>query len=639
MLSKLQFSGFVALVAAGFLSVPQARGQAPVNTQAAAAHLKGRGYSPYAGRAFPTRVFWGDQHLHTAWSVDAGFGGTTLDPEDAVRFARGEEVLSNSGQPVKLARPLDWIAVTDHSDMMGMIGLVVSGDPRVTSDPKVRKWHEWISEGGQQAANAMGELIQAQSSGTMPEVLLSKDNARSIWERNTEIMEQYNEPGRFSAFIAYEFTPNPDRGDNLHRNVIYRNGKALADQVLPFTTFDSPNPEKLWEWMEAWEQRTGGSMLAIPHNGNMSGGRMFALTTFEGDPPTRAWAESRARWEPLYEVTQVKGTSEQHPVLAPTDEFAGFEIWDMGNLNLIPKGEGRDRLQYEYAREAFKNGLKLERELGVNPFKFGLVGGTDMHTGLSTAEENNFFSKFLSEEPRPDRWNSDALKFDDRIVKGWQLGATGWTGVWATENTREAIWDAMKRREVYATTGTRMVVRFFGGWDFTEADAATRLPAEVGYAKGVPMGGDLHSAPSGKAPTFLVAALRDPLSGNLDRIQVVKGWLDGNGETHERVHDVVWGDADRRRPGRDGKLLPVGNTVDMTNATWTNTIGDPELIAVWEDPDFDPSLRAFYYARVIEIPTPRWTAYDAVRYGVTIAPEVSLTTTERAWSSPIWYTP
>lgn len=424
----------------------------------------------------------------------------------------------------------------------------------------------------------------------------------------------------------------------MHRNVIYRDGSDKGDQMIPYTTFQSENPEDLWKWMANWEDKTGGSLLAIPHNGNLSNGRMFELKTFTGGPLTKEWAEARIRWEPLVEAIQTKGQSESHPSLSPTDEFAvGYELWDIGNLALVRKQPGM--IEQEYAREALKNGLKLEAELGVNPFKFGLASGSDAHTGLAAMEEDNYFCKFVSCEPRPERWSEDAIKFGERSMKGWQVVAAGYTGVWATENTREALWDAMKRKETYSTSGSRMLVRFFGGFDFDSADADSRTPAEVGYGKGVPMGGDLHKAPEGKSPTFLVAALKDPFGGNLDRIQIIKGWVDKDGNTQEKIFDVVWGDADKRRPGADGKLPAVGNTVDVANAVWTNTIGDPELITVWTDPEFDPALRAFYYARVLEIPTPRWTAYDAKRFGVKMADNVPMVTQERAFTSPIWYTP
>jgi hypothetical protein len=603
-----------------------------------AKYAKKPGYSPYAGRNYPSHVFWGDQHVHTAWSADAGMSGATLTPRDALRFARGEEVMSNTGQPVRLSRPLDWIAVTDHSDGAGIITELKAGNPELMADPVLKKWHDMMEAGGEEAAKATMELINAQSNKALPAPVMDPKFAKSVWQENNKIMEEFNDPGTFTAFIAYEWTSNAGGGDNLHRNVIYRDDRQKADQVLPFTTFDSENPEDLWRWMQAYEDKTGGSLLAIPHNGNLSNGRMFELKTFEGNQLTKSWAEARARWEPLFEAIQTKGQSESHPLLSPEDEFAvGYELWDRGNLNLVPKKPGM--IQYEYAREAFKNGIALEQELGANPFKYGLVSGSDAHTGLAAMEENNFFCKFVSCEPRPERWSEDALKFGDRSVKGWEVTAAGFTGVWASENTREALWDAMKRKEVYSSSGPRMLVRFFGGYDFEPQDAATRAPAEVGYQKGVPMGGDLQPAPEGKAPTFLVAALKDPLGANLDRIQIIKGWVDAEGKTDEKIYDVVWGDADKRKPGEDEKLPPVGNTVDLADANWTNTIGDPELITVWKDPDFDPSQRAFYYARVLEIPTPRWPAYDAKRFDVRMGEEVPLTTQERVFTSPIWYTP
>ena len=436
--------------------------------------------------------------------------------------------------------------------------------------------------------------------------------------------------------LAYEWTSNAGGGDNLHRNVIYRDGKSKAEQVLPMTTFQSENPEDLWKWMADWEKTTGGKLLAIPHNGNLSNGRMFALGTFAGDPMTRQLAEERQKWEPLFETIQFKGQSESHPSLSPTDEFAvNYELWDRGNLTLVPKQPGM--IQYEYLREALKNGLSIEQTLGANPFKYGMAAGTDTHNGLSAAEEDNFFGKFPSAEPSVERWSENAVKFGDRVVKGWEMAAAGYTGVWATGNTREELWDAMKRRETFATSGPHIVVRFFGGFEFTKADVS-RAPAAIGYGKGVPMGGDLKSAPAGKSPTFLVAALKDPTSGNLDRIQIIKGWLDKAGKPQERIYDVVWGDADRRRIA-NGRLTPVGNTVDVAKASWTNTIGDPELVAVWTDPDFDPAARAFYYARVLEIPTPRWTAYDAAYFKLRVDANVPMTTQERAFTSPIWYTP
>ncbi len=365
---------------------------------------------------------------------------------------------------------------------------------------------------------------------------------------------------------------------------------------------------------------------------------MFSDKNFDGTPLTAELAALRARFEPVIEATQIKGDGEAHPFLSPNDEFADFDTWDASNLNGT-QAKIPDMLQYEYAREALKNGLRLETELGVNPFRFGMIGSTDSHTGLSAVEEDNFFGKHSGVEPEPNRWKHLVIQAPDPefSIYGWQQASGGYAGVWATENTRAAIFDAFERREVYATTGSRMLVRFFGGWDFAPEDAQTRLPADIGYAKGVPMGGDLRAAPDGKAPSFLVAAMKDAYSGNLDRIQIVKGWLNADGTTAEKVYDVVWSDG--RTPGADGKVPPVGNTVNVAEATWTNTIGAPELIGVWTDPDFDPALKAFYYARVIEIPTPRWTAYEARRFNVQMDEKVPMITTERAYTSPIWYAP
>ena len=594
------------------------------------------GYSPYAGRRYPERPYFGDEHVHTGWSVDAGGSGTTLGPEEATRFARGEEVMATSGQPAKLGTPLDWVVISDHSDGMGVIAEIKGGNPEMMADPTIKRWHDLFAGTPEQAKSAVMELIAAQSNKKLPPLVMDPKFAKSVWAKNTAIAEKYNEPGRFTAFIGYEWTSNAGGGDNLHRNVIYRDGKDKADRVLPLTTFQTENPEDLWTWMAEWEKTTGGRLLAIPHNGNLSNGRMFALSTFAGHPLSKAWADERQKWEPLFEAIQMKGQSESHPSLSTTDEFAqNYELWDRGNLVQEPKKPGM--IQYEYLREALKNGLKVEQDLGANPFKYGMAGGTDTHNGLTAAEEDNFFAKFPSAEPRPDRWDEDAMKFGERVVKGWEMTGAGYTAVWATGNTREELWDAMKRRETYGTSGPHMLVRFFGGYDFTAADVS-RSPAVAGYAKGVPMGGDLPAAPAGKAPTFLVAALKDPKTGNLDRIQIIKGWLDKSGAPQERIYDVVWGDAPRRKIV-NGKLTPVGSTVDVPNATWTNTIGDPELVGVWKDPDFDPSVRAFYYVRVLEIPTPRWTAYDAAYFKVKMDPKVPMVTQERAFTSPIWYTP
>jgi hypothetical protein len=580
-------------------------------------------YSPFAGRNFPTQVFFGDTHLHTGMSMDAGAFGARLVPDDAYRFARGEELTSSTGQRVFFPKLFD-------------------GDPAMLADPTGKRWYEMVQAGGQEGVKAATEIIIAFSQDTFPPALESRPGTaayRSAWEETIDAAEKYNDPGHFTAFIGYEWTSNTG-GNNLHRVLIYRDDGNRAGVMEPYTTLKpegSDNPRDLWKWMQSYQDRTGGRLLAIAHNGNLSNGIMFPIVdSFTGKPVDLEYAQTRARWEPLYEATQIKGDGETHPYLSPTDEFADFETWDQGNLDLSVAKE-KDMLEYEYARSALQIGLQLERKLGVNPYKFGLIGSTDSHTGLATAGEDNFFGKHSGGEPGPQRWEHPMAEMGDKKYEGWSTSASGYAAVWATENTREALFDAMMRKETYATTGPRMLVRFFGGWEFEAADALHRLPADIGYTKGVPMGGDLARAPAGAAPSFLVAALKDPFSGHLDRIQIIKGWVDAKGERQEKVYDVVWsGD---RKPGTDGKLPPVGNTVDVANATWTDTIGAAQLISVWMDPDFDPDVQAVYYARVLEIPTPRWTAYDAKYFGVTMAPEVPMTIQERAYTSPIWYTP
>jgi hypothetical protein len=600
-------------------------------------------YSPYVGRNYPTRPFFGDTHLHTSFSFDAGAFGARLTPRDAYRFAKGEEVTASSRQPAKLSRPLDFLVVADHSDNMGFFPDLFAGTPSIMADPTGKRWNEMIHSGkGNEAAI---EIITAFSHGTLPKDLIYFPGTpayRNAWEETIKAAEEANDPGRFTAVIGYEWTSNTG-GNNLHRNVIFRDNGDKAIQVEPYTTMKplgSDNPVDLWKWMTAYEQKTGGNVLAIAHNGNLSNGTMFPTIEAFGKKIDREYAETRAKWERLYEVTQTKGTGEAHPYLSPNDEFANFELWDKGNLD-GSVAKKRAMLEFEYARSAYKNGLKLEQLLGINPYKFGLVGSSDAHTGLAAMEEDNFFGKTTPQEPSPERLTKTFIHNEQTgvTVMDWEVGASGYAAVWATENTRAAIWDAMERRETYATTGTRMIVRFFGGWNFEPVDANNRMPAAIGYSKGVPMGGDMTNAPAGAAPAFLVAALKDPIGANLDRIQVVKGWLDANGQVQEKVYDVVWGDEDKRKPGANGKIPAVGSTVDVENATWTNTIGDPELITVWKDPDFDPKQKAFYYARVMEIPTPRWTAYDARRFGIKALPGTRMTIQERGYTSPIWYTP
>jgi len=605
----------------------------------------GKVYSPYAQRSFPERPLWGDSHLHTNLSMDAGLFGNRLPPREAYRFARGEEVIASSGQPVRLSRPLDWLVVADHSDGIGMIGDIIRGKPEVLAYEQAARWYKGIAEGGDAGVQAALDLITTFSNNKMdPEMfaLYSPGSKlyKNLWEKIIDDAEEFNDPGRFTAFIGFEWTSLIE-GNNMHRIVMMRDGPTRARQVVPFTMTapqGSPDPRDLWKYLRNYEENTGGEILAIAHNGNLSNGIMFPLEAqWNGTELDEEYVTERAKWEPAYEITQIKGDGEAHPFLSPDDEFADYENWDIGNLDVsVPKAD--DMLAGEYAREALKRGLAIEARLGTNPYKFGVVGATDSHTSLATAEEDNFFGKHTGYEPNPTRMYHPFMETDAGSIVGWQLVASGLGAVWATENTREAIFDAIQRKEIYGTTGPRMLVRMFGGWDFTDQDMNSRIPAFAGYERGVPMGSDLRVMPDGaKAPSFMVYALRDPIGANLDRMQIVKGWLDADGATQEKVYDVAWsGD---RVAGADGKVPAVGNTVDVANANWTNTIGASELTTVWTDPNFDPAQKAFYYVRVIEIPTPRWSTYDAFRFGIDIPEGAPTSTQERAYTSPIWYTP
>jgi len=604
----------------------------------------GKAYSPYANRSFPDQVFWGDTHLHTGLSMDAGLFGARLGLEEAYRFARGEQVTASSGQPAKMGRPLDWLVIADHSDGMGFFTDMAAGAPDIISYEQGRRWYEGLQKGGEASVAAALDLITTFSQGKMNQEMIAEYSPggrtyASIWEKVIDAAERFNDPGSFTAFIGFEWT-SLVMGNNLHRNVIFRDNGDKAGMVVPYTTqkpVGSTDPLDLYAYLEDYEAKTGGSALALAHNGNLSNGIMFPVDAqYTGRKIDRDYVEKRARWEPMYEVTQIKGDGETHAVLSPDDSFADYETWDAGNLDLS-EAKTDNMLQYEYARQALLNGMALEKKLGTNPYKFGLIGSTDSHTALSAVEEDNFFGKATNAEPNPTRMGHPFVKSENGAFQGYELVASGYTGVWARENTRTAIWDAMDRKEVYATTGPRMIVRFFGGWDYVEDDLNSRAPAFRGYEKGVPMGGDLRPHDSASAPTFMVYALRDAIGANLDRIQIVKGWLDSKGKTHEKVYDVAWsGD---RKMGMGGVLPPVGNTVDIEAANWTNTIGASELGTVWTDPDFDPKQSAFYYARVLEIPTPRWVVYDAFRFGIEIPEGAETIHQERAYTSPIWYTP
>jgi len=629
----------VALAFAAGLAQPLIAQEHASQTDKDAIKAQTEEYSPYVNQNFPNRVYWGDTHLHTSNSADAGFLNDKVGPEEAFRFARGETVTSTGGLRVRLQRAYDFLVVSDHAEYLGLTPGLRSSDPTLLENETGRRWHDMLKKDKEGAFAAAMECVL--SINSRDEKMKNESFSRSKWAENCDIADRYNQPGAFTAFIGFEWTSMPN-GRNLHRVVIFRDDKDRATQVLPLSFFDTADPEDLWKYMAAYEAKTGGQMLAIPHNGNLSNGLMFAVDRLDGSKMTREYAQTRMRWEPLYEITQIKGDGEAHPFLSPDDEFADYETWDKGDLT-GQVAKKKEMLQYEYARSALKLGLQLQRQLGANPFKFGVVGSTDSHTGLSTTAEDNFFGKHSGVEPGPHRWEHVVIQspIDPKLsIYGWEQAASGLAAVWARGNTREALFDAMKRKETYGTTGTRPIVRVFGGWDFRADEVSRPDFAEQGYARGVPMGGDLRAPAggvAGKAPTFLVRAMRDPDGANLDRIQIVKGWQDEKGELHEKVYDVALSDG--RKPGPDGKVPPVGNTVDVANASYTNTIGDPVLGAHWVDPDFDARESAFYYVRVIEIPSPRWTAYEAKRFGVKMSAEVPMTTQERAYTSPIWYAP
>jgi hypothetical protein len=567
--------------------------------------------------------------------------GNTLGPEEAYRFALGEEIVASHGERVRLIRPLDFLVVSDHAENLGLAPYIAESNPELLKTEWGREVYELVKAG--KSRDAFQKWIgEAVTPGTDP--IANPKMMSSVWDRQIAFADKYNDPGRFTALIGFEWTSiatNQAPG-NLHRVVIFKDGRDRASQVVPFSAFDSADPEDLWEYMKAYEEDTGGSILGIAHNGNVSNGLMFPVERLNGEPVDRAYAEARARFEPLYEVTQIKGDGEAHPLLSPDDEFADYGTWDKSDIvGLNPKEDWM--LKYEYARSALQVGMQLEEQLGVNPYKFGMVGSTDAHTSLATTREENFFGKAAHLEPAPDRWEHTIIASlsgnPEFSSYSYESLAGGLAAVWARENTREGLFNGMQKKETYATTGTRIVVRFFGGWAYGTNDVYRPDAVEIGYQKGVPMGGDLSARPAGgKAPVFMVGAMKDPWSGNLDRIQIIKGWIDDNGERQERVYDVAVSDG--RTIDSDGRCrTPVGNTVNVADASYLNTIGDAELRAVWTDPDFDPGQRAFYYARVLEIPTPTWQAYDSKRFGVTMPETVQMFAQERAYTSPIWFTP
>ena len=633
------------MMLAGLIILPgSAFPQTDISPSAGDVAEKEKIYSPYVERTvrnsdFAEGVYWGDTHLHTRYSSDAGMIGNRLGPDEAYRFAKGEEVLTSTGQRARLIRPLDFLVVSDHAEALGLAPYIAEGNPDLLATENGKKWYDMVNAG--KGYEAFREWAGYMFTG---DPIKSPAMQRSVWDRQIEAAEAHNNPGRFTALIGFEWTSlnTAETPSNLHRVVIFRDDGRRASQVIPFTTYQSMDPEDLWKYMADYEDNVGGRIMAIPHNGNMSNGLMFSVERLNGRKIDRDYAEARMKWEPLYEVTQIKGDGEAHPFLSSEDEFADYGTWDKADIaGTKPKEDWM--LQYEYARTALQVGLQMEQKIGVNPFKFGMVGSTDAHTSLAATRDENFWGKLPTAEPSPDRYEHYVIKSlsgdDAYSTYEFETLASGLAAVWARENTREGIFNGMQKKETYATTGTRITVRFFGGWDYSEDDVYKPEVVSIGYDKGVPMGGDMPSRPEGNnAPTFMVGALKDPWSGNLDRIQIIKGWVDKKGNRHEKIYDVAVSDG--RSIDADGRCkIPVGNTVDEKNATYLNNIGDAELRVMWTDPDFDPEFPAVYYARVLEIPTPTWQSYDQAFFGMEMDADVPLSHQERAYTSPIWYTP
>jgi len=587
-----------------------------------------------AVHAQETQLLWGDTHLHTNLSLDAYLQrNTSATPDDAYMWAKGAPVIEAlTGAKIQIQTPLDFLVVADHAEYAGVAALLFEGDERIANTEDGARFIDMIAAGDNTAI--FFELLGSVNTNTPVADLVREEFRRSHWEQTVAAAERHNDPGHFTSLIGWEWSSLPD-GANLHRIIFQAQGGDVALQYIPFSSFDSNIETEFWAWLDETSAATGADFVAIPHNSNISNGLMFPLSDRAGNPISVAYANTRMRWEPVFEITQIKGDSETHPDLSPNDPFADFETYEHALQTAGAEAESDPEAQLgNYARSGLKRGLEIEESIGANPFQFGLIGSTDAHTGYSSAEEDNFWGKFPL----------DAIPGNKQDIElapgayGWDMSASGLAAVWATENTREAITAAFKRREVYGTSGPRIQVRLFGGWEFEDSDATANDLAEIGYDKGVPMGGDLTNAPARKSPSFLIQSSKDPVGANLDRIQMVKGWLNDDGEAEEKVYNVAVSDG--RRVRRNNSVSDVGNTVDLETGTYTNTIGDAQLAVMWEDPDFDASQRAFYYVRVLQIPTPRNSTYDAIALGMD--PKETghaVTIQERAYSSPIWYTP
>ncbi|MGJ7508657.1 DUF3604 domain-containing protein [Variovorax sp. GT1P44] len=570
-------------------------------------------------------AYFGETHVHTSWSFDAYiFGNTVTEPADAYKYAQGQTIKHPMGYDVKITTPLDWMGVTDHSEYAGVVRLANTPGSSISKLPiakelvvkdaaDIQRIYLWLGT-SMIKMDPVKELVDPAIAGT-------------VWKSNNAAADAANRPGKFTAFCSYEWTSNPDFA-NMHRNVFFKDCAKVPE--VPFSSLDSQAPEDLWVWMDA-QRKSGNELLAISHNANVSGGLMYPTeVNFKGRPIDQAWAESRDRNERLIEIKQIKGASETHPLLSPNDEFASFEILNY----LLGDPQGRFvTIPGSYARQALKDGISMQDTRGYNPYKMGFVGGSDSHNTAVPYRQENFFGGHakIDGDIKARMAGHNFAGLDIRFEN-----PAGLTGIWAEENTRESLFNGMQRKETFATSGPRMKLRFFGGWNYGADATAVKDWVKGGYAKGVPMGGDLPP-PASKAPTFTVWAVKDPTASNLDRIQIVKGWSK-NGQSFEQVYDVVWAGKRKVNPVTH-QVPPIGTTVDIAKATYTNSIGSVELKGTWVDPEFDPGLHAFYYARVIAIPSPRWTTIQAKELGLPPPATVAAEIQERAWSSPIWYTP
>ena len=568
-------------------------------------------------------AYFGETHMHTAYSLDAYIGGARLTPGDAYHFPRGEAVTVN-GKSHQRRRPLDFTAVTDHAEYIGeMYSTMTEGAPghdqallkQLRSLTDIKEREQWFEQ-----------YVVSSNRGTTPQhppFFAGPGTVKSAWQVIIDAAEKFNDPGKFTAFVAFEWSGAPN-GANLHRNVIFRDANVPS---APISYIDVQREDGLWAWMAANEAK-GVKALAIPHNSNASKGVMFAPVDGRGDPIDIEYARTRQHFEPLIEMMQIKGNSEVHRKFWAADEFADFE-----NADSIQNSSGRIYRKRNFVREGLKLGLAHEQRLGINPFKLGIIGGTDNHNGApSDVAEDAFIGGHGPEDGSVERRRTGNVT---GWIDGKDLSIGSLAGVWATSNTRAAIWDAMKRRETFASSGPRIQVRFFGGLGLPGDPTDSQALVEQGYLLGAPMGGELGSI--GAPPTFTVFATKDPDGANLDRIQIIKGWVDEDGQLHEKIVDAAWSGDRKVKAG--GKLPAVGNTVDLQTALYTNTIGATMLMGSWQDEAFDPTQHAFYYTRVLEIPTPRWSTYDAVRNNLPLLEDVPATIQERAWTSPIWYTP